>query len=158
VKNGNNFVLNNFPCWLLADDELPGCFYGFPVLPKEKFGEPYGLKIAYHHPGIITDPDNVNRVVKEEDLEPITYVINKYFPGKIGSVVTSKTCLYSYTPDENFIIDKLPGFENNVVIACGFSGHGFKFASVVGEILTDLATEGKSNLSINFLNAKRFIS
>lgn len=157
VKDENDFVLNKFPCWLLADDKMPGCFYGFPVLPKEKFGGPHGLKIAYHHPGIVSDPDKVNRIVTEEDLKPINYAINKYFPGKIESVIASKTCLYSYTPDENFIIDKLPGYEDKVVITCGFSGHGFKFASVMGEILADLATGGKSKLPIDFLTAKRFL-
>jgi sarcosine oxidase len=154
--NPEIFELNNFPCWLLADNELPGCFYGFPVLPKEKFGEPHGLKIAYHHPGITTDPDKVNREVLKEDIDIIKYATEKYFPGKIESIAASKTCLYSYTPDEDFIIDKLPKFEDNVVIACGFSGHGFKFASVVGEILAELATEGKTKLPINFLSAKRF--
>ncbi|MEI9908782.1 MAG: FAD-dependent oxidoreductase [Bacteroidota bacterium] len=64
--------------------------------------------------------------------------------------------MYSNTLDENFIIDKLPGFEDHVTVACGFSGHGFKFASVIGEILADLATEGSTKQSIDFLNATRF--
>ena len=77
-------------------------------------------------------------------------------PGVFDSFLSTKICLYGNSADENFIIDKLPGFENNVSIACGFSGHGFKFASVVGEILADLAIDGKTQLPIDFLNAKRF--
>jgi sarcosine oxidase len=65
--------------------------------------------------------------------------------------------LYANSPDENFIIDKLPGYEENVTIACGFSGHGFKFISVVGEILADMATEGTTKQPISFLSAKRFV-
>jgi sarcosine oxidase len=64
--------------------------------------------------------------------------------------------LYANSPDENFIIDHLPGFDDDVTIACGFSGHGFKFVSVVGEILADLATEGRTELPIDFLRLKRF--
>jgi sarcosine oxidase len=155
-KKENDFTLNNFPCWMIADDEKPGAFYGFPILPPETFGEPKGLKLAHHHPGIITDPDNVNRQTIPDDIENLEYLLNKYLPGTFDSVLSAKTCLYANTRDENFIIDKLPGFEDNVTIACGFSGHGFKFVSVVGEILADLATEGKTKQPIHFLSAKRF--
>jgi glycine/D-amino acid oxidase-like deaminating enzyme len=64
--------------------------------------------------------------------------------------------LYANSPDEDFIIDKLPGYEDHVAIACGFSGHGFKFASVVGEILADMTLEDKTKLPIGFLSARRF--
>lgn len=155
TKNENEFRLNNFPCWLIADDEKPGAYYGFPILPTEKFGEPAGLKLAHHHPDGETDPDNVNRKPAKEDEDNLKYALEKYFPDLFESFLSSKVCLYANSPDENFIIDKLPGHED-VVIACGFSGHGFKFVSVVGEILADLATEGKTNLPIEFLSAKRF--
>lgn len=156
-KKWNDFTLNNFPCWLLADDVLPGCYYGFPILPATMVDGPVGLKLAYHYPGIKCDPDHVNRQTDVEEMENLKYILNKYLPGTFESVITSKTCLYSNTPDENFIIDKLPGFEDHVTIACGFSGHGFKFASVVGEILADLSTEGITKMPVNFLNVKRFV-
>ncbi len=155
-KKWDDFTLNNFPCWLLADDEQPGCYYGFPILPATMVDGPVGLKLAHHYPGIESDPDNVNRQTGTEELEDLMYVLNKYLPGAFESVIASKTCLYSNTLDENFIIDKLPGFEDHVTVACGFSGHGFKFASVIGEILADLATEGSTKQSIDFLNATRF--
>ena len=72
------------------------------------------------------------------------------------SFLSNKICLYANSPDENFIIDALPGYEENVSIACGFSGHGFKFASVVGEILAELAIDGRTRFPIGFLSAKRF--
>jgi sarcosine oxidase len=156
-KKWKDFSLNNFPCWMIADDERPGMYYGFPALPGSTFGEPEGLKLAHHYPGVIADPDDVNRQTTKEEEENLEYALNKYLPGCFESVLATKTCLYANTPDENFIIDHLPGYENQVAIACGFSGHGFKFVSVVGEILAELIADGKTKQSIEFLNAKRFV-
>ena len=157
TKGDMQFALNNFPCWMVGDDEKHGCYYGFPLLDTKKFGEPAGLKLAHHFPAQVTDPDNVNRQTTGDDLKNIKYCLGKYLPDVFESVLHSKICLYANSPDENFIIDKLPGYEENVSIACGFSGHGFKFASVIGEILADLAIDGKTGLPIEFLNAKRFV-
>jgi sarcosine oxidase len=156
-KNWKEFSLNDFPCWLMADDIKPGCYYGFPVLPVATFGGPIGLKLAHHHPASATDPDMVDRRTSTEDEADLKYVLDKYFPGVFESMLSSKICLYANSPDEDFIIDKLPGHEEHVTIACGFSGHGFKFVSIVGEILADLAMEGKTKLPIGFLSAKRFL-
>jgi sarcosine oxidase len=155
-KKWEDFTLNNFPCWMIADDERPGMYYGFPALPVSIFGEPQGLKLAHHYPGTATDPDHVNRQTTKDEEENLEYALNKYLPGCFDSVISAKTCLYANTPDENFIIDHLPGYENQVAIACGFSGHGFKFVSVVGEILTELIADGITKQPIEFLNAKRF--
>jgi sarcosine oxidase len=155
MKNENEFSYGNFPCWLIADEEKHDAYYGFPQLPAEKFGPPGGMKLAHHFAEKETDPDNVNRQITEEDENDLKYLLDKYFPGEFESFLSTKVCLYTNTPDEDFIIDKLPGNED-VVIATGFSGHGFKFVSVVGEILTDLAMDGKTELPIRFLNAKRF--
>ena len=156
TKNDDQFELNKFPCWMIGDDVKHGCYYGFPLLDTEKFGEPAGLKLAHHFPFQTTDPDNVNRQPTEVDIENLKYCLNKYLPGVFDSILHTKICLYANSPDENFIIDQLPGYEENVSIACGFSGHGFKFASVVGEILADLSINGKTDLPIKFLNANRF--
>lgn len=156
TKNDTHFTLDNFPCWMIGDDDKHGCYYGFPLLDTKKFGEPAGLKLAHHFPLQVTDPDHVNRQTTVEDLENVKYCLDQYLPGVFDSILHTKICLYANSPDENFIIDKLPGYEENISIACGFSGHGFKFASVVGEILADLAIEGKTDLPIQFLNAKRF--
>ena len=157
TKNDDQFELNKFPCWMISDDEKHGCYYGFPFLDTEKFGEPAGLKLAHHFPNDVTDPDKVDRQATENDIENLKYCLDKYLPGVFDSILHTKICLYANSPDENFIIDKLPDYEENVSIACGFSGHGFKFASVVGEILADLAINGRSDLPIEFLNANRFV-
>ena len=156
TKNDKQFELKNFPCWMIGDDDKHVCYYGFPLLDTKKFGETAGLKLAHHYPDEVTDPDKVNRQTTEDDIENLSYCLDKYLPGVFDSVLSTKICLYANSPDENFIIDKLPGYEETVSIACGFSGHGFKFASVVGEILADLAIEGKTSLPMDFLNAKRF--
>jgi len=155
-NNETKFSFGKFPCWLLADDEKQGVYYGFPSLPTEKFGQPAGLKLAHHHAAIETDPDHVNRNPTTADEDNLKFELNKYFPGVFESFLTEKICLYANTPDENFIIDKLPGYEDHVAIACGFSGHGFKFVPVVGEILSDFIIDGKTKFSMEFLSAKRF--
>jgi sarcosine oxidase len=152
----NKFALNNFPCWMLADNATRGCYYGFPSLPEDKFGKPGGLKLAHHYPAADTDPDNVNRQIMAEDVRDLQYVLDNYFDCAFGSMSAYKVCLYANSPDEDFIIDKLPGHDGRVVIACGFSGHGFKFASVIGEILADLAIKGETNLPVDFLGLSRF--
>ena len=157
TKDDIQFALNNFPCWMVSDDEKHGCYYGFPLLDTKKFGEPAGLKLAHHFQKEVTNPDKVDRQATENDIQNLKYCLDKYLPGVFDSILSTKICLYANSPDENFIIDKLPDYEENVSIACGFSGHGFKFASVVGEILADLAIEGKTDLPIEFLNAKRFV-
>jgi sarcosine oxidase len=154
-KNPNAFSIGNFPCWLLEDEEK-GTYYGFPVLPQDRFDGSAGLKVAHHYPGQIVDPDNVNRQINKEDEEDLRYALSKYLPGANAEVLAWKTCLYTYSKDENFIIDHLPGYDNDVTIACGFSGHGFKFVSVVGEIVADLAIKGNTGLPIDFLRLKRF--
>jgi sarcosine oxidase len=151
-----NYALGKFPCWLIAKNGLPGCYYGFPVISKTNEEEEEGLKLAYHHPEIETDPDHVDRLVKDVELEELKNIAKEYLSVDPPKIAATKTCLYSNSPDENFIIDNLPGYENKVCIAWGFSGHGFKFVSVVGEILADLATEGKTSLPIEFLSANRF--
>lgn len=155
-RKWNEFELGNFPCWLMSDNSTRGCYYGFPILNESEFGAPTGLKLAHHFPALETDPDRVNRQMRESDQEDLQYVLGKYLPGCFESLSTYKICLYANSPDEDFIIDWLPGYEDNVAVACGFSGHGFKFASVIGEILADLVTKGKTTLPIEFLRANRF--
>jgi sarcosine oxidase len=155
-RNWKLFELGKMACWTIADDVKPGIFYGFPILPVEKFGGPIGLKLAYHYHGPISDPDTINRMPTAEDESILTYVLNKYMPDSYESTHVIKSCMYTNTPDENFILDFVPGYDQDVLIAAGFSGHGFKFASVVGEIMSDLAIKGKTIQPIGFLNAKRF--
>jgi sarcosine oxidase len=153
-KKPELFSLGNFPCWFIEDPDL-GMFYGFPVLPFEKFGGPIGLKIASHRPGKIINPDYLERQSLPQDKQVIKTILEKYFPDAGDEIISLKTCLYTYSPDENFILDILPDTNGCVVIAAGFSGHGFKFVPVIGEVLKELAVNGKSSQPIEFLNFKR---
>ncbi len=155
--NPTTVSLGNFPCWFV-DDPTYGIFYGFPVLPFEGFGGPLGLKLACHSPGPATDPDRVDRHVGDEERAKIEYALGKYLPGCGKEFITLKTCLYTHSPDDNFVIDFLPGHGNRVVIACGFSGHGFKFVPVIGEILADLAAQGTTRHPIAFLGLGRLMN
>lgn len=157
-KGSKSYELGQFPCWLIDDDTQNGMYYGFPILPVGKFGAPIGLKVAQHYPGQVSNPDSVNRIPSKEEEDNLISAMDKFLPGGYSSTHVIKTCLYTNTADENFVIDFLPGHDNQVVIAAGFSGHGFKFVSVVGEIMADLAMKGKSELPIGFLNAQRFNS
>lgn len=155
-RNWKAFELGTFPCWTIADIDKPGTFYGFPILPTSKFGGPVGLKLAHHYHGVVSDPDNLNRVPAPEDESVLVDALNKFFPEGYESTHVMKTCMYTNTPDENFILDFLPGHDKEVCVAAGFSGHGFKFSSVVGEIMADLALKGATAHPIGFLNAGRF--
>ncbi|MBL7697307.1 MAG: N-methyl-L-tryptophan oxidase [Chitinophagaceae bacterium] len=154
-KHWEKFTIGNFSCWFLNDDD-GNLFYGFPVLPPKDFSGPVGLKLAHHKPGEPTDPDNVTRSFKPGEEKILIDVFNKYFPGAAENVLTLKTCLYNNSADADFIIDFIPGTDSHAVVATGFSGHGFKFGSAVGEIVADLATKGKTDMPIGFLRLDRF--
>jgi sarcosine oxidase len=113
-----------------------GRFYGFPV-----FGVP-GFKIGrYHHRHEPADPDRMDRECHPEDETLLREAVVHYFPDAAGPTLAMKTCLFTNSPDEHFRIDRLPD-EPSVTIAAGFSGHGYKFCPVVGEILADLTLDG----------------
>lgn len=151
----DSYALGKFPCWLIDDAQQPGMYYGFPILPTAQLGGPIGLKAAYHYPGQPTDANQVNRTISKTEETELMQSVRQYLPEGFTAIHVSKTCLYTNTPDENFIIDFLSQ-NNNVIVAAGFSGHGFKFASVVGEVLSELALKGESKLPIGFLSTKRF--
>lgn len=154
-KKWEPFTLGNCPCWFIDDGGY--MVYGFPILPVQKFGGPSGLKVAMHYPlGEVTNPDTINRTPTSDDEQCLTHALNQFFPDGYEQTLTMKTCMYTMSPDEHFIVDFLDGYDQDVVIAAGFSGHGFKFASVIGEILAELATQGTTSLPIGFLRASRF--
>lgn len=141
------FQPSNFPVFNL--DAPVGHFYGFPV-----YGVP-GFKIGlYHHRGERVDPDTIDRECYPEDEKVIREGVRRYFPDADGPTLAMKTCMFTNSPDEHFIIDRHPEFPN-VALAAGFSGHGFKFSSVVGEILADLVTEGRSRHDIALFRLDR---
>lgn len=148
---------DHFPCWLIADHKRPGALYGFPYLQSKEFGDPEGLKFAWHHPAEETDPDQVNRDITKAEINDLVHSVATYITGVSDmKLAAAKTCLYANSPDEDFIIDLLPGYDGDVAVACGFSGHGFKFAPVAGELLGELVMQGKTSLPAAFLGLQRF--
>ncbi len=145
------FLPERFPVFLCEDPEggYPG--YGFPAMD----GPAGGIKTAIHGSDGGCTPETVDREIHETDLRGIIDRLKVRMPALDGEVVRAKTCLYTMTPDEHFVIGKHPQF-SSCSIACGFSGHGFKFASVVGEILADLAIHGSTAYPIGLFSPKRF--
>jgi sarcosine oxidase len=128
-------------------------FYGFPSIGG------HGVKVAIHWEKgqTVDDPTTAVAPATLADIEPVLEMASRYVPSLAGRlpaaldrVTALKTCLYTMTPDEHFIIDRHPEWAN-LVFATGFSGHGFKFAPVIGEALADLVMFGKSALPVEFL-------
>jgi sarcosine oxidase len=128
-----DFAPDRFPVWVWLDDP---CFYGFPVYGENgtKAAQDVGGKeVTAETRSFEPDPDQFRRL--ESFLE-------KHLPTALGPVIQTKTCLYTLTPDRDFVIDALPGY-SNVFIALG-AGHAFKFASLIGKVLSELALDGKT--------------
>jgi sarcosine oxidase len=146
-RRADHFLPESFPVFYLHGDE--GSFYGLPVLSD------HGLKIGkYHHLQQVVDPDTVDRLCNADDEAVLRQAIRRYFPDADGPTVSLKACLFTNTANEHFIIDVLPEHPG-VCIAAGFSGHGFKFCSVVGEILADLALDGSTRHDISLFALDR---
>ncbi|HYC40340.1 MAG TPA: N-methyl-L-tryptophan oxidase [Chitinophagaceae bacterium] len=150
VDDPEQYLPDRFPCWMIASKNFPGVLYGFPYMEAE----PKGLKAALHFPGEVCDPDTVNREVSSKEQDELLSLVRGCLPG-VTRIRETKVCLYANSPDENFILDFVPGYEGAAVMACGFSGHGFKFVPVVGDILTDLVEKGETNHPIEFLRLAR---
>ncbi len=130
-------------------ENRPHAFYGFPSLEGQL------LKVAEHTGGqLVADPLYVDRDCHDADIQPIATFLQTCLPDVSPQPVRNSVCMYTITPDRHFIIDRHPEFAN-VAFGCGFSGHGFKFTSVLGEALADLATAGRTDLPIGFLRLTR---
>lgn len=143
------FTPDSFPVFVVerGEDDL---YYGFP-----RFHVP-GVKVGKHyHLGETVNPDEMSREPRSEDEHTLREFLSSCLPAANGPQLALSTCLYTNTPDKEFVIDHHPVHED-VVVACGFSGHGFKFSSVVGEILSDLALEGDTDHPIDRFAADRF--
>jgi sarcosine oxidase len=132
--------------WQTGADEY---FFGIPHL------EWLGTKVGRHHSEQPCDPDTVDRDIHPADEQRIRRFVEHCIPDLNGPLAAAKICLYTNTPDGHFLIDRHPELPN-VVFAGGFSGHGFKFASVVGEILADLLLDGRATPAAEFLRLERF--
>ncbi len=135
-------------CWLV--DEGPGsCFYGLPGLDH------LGMKVARHGNGDVVDsPDHLNRTIEMGDRVQVEAFMQRWFRFRKIQFSFGSVCMYTMSPDQHFLVDRLPG-ERNIFFAAGLSGHGFKFAPVLGEALVEM-TAGRSDADCEFLGLKRF--
>jgi sarcosine oxidase len=138
------FEPGRFPIWIWMNDP---CYYGFPV-----FGE-RGTKIAQDAGGKPVTPDTRTFEPDAENLRRVEDFARRYLPSALGPVIYTKTCLYTLTPNRDFVIDHLPGLDN-VVVAIG-AGHAFKFASVIGRILSELAIYGETPSDVSPFSIRR---
>ena len=144
------FLPGRLPVFLSeGDDGRPA--YGFPAVN----GAAGGVKAAVHGSDEVCTPETVDRSIRESDRAEILRKVSLRMPALAGEMMKAQTCLYTMTPDEHFVIGVHPEHPA-VSIACGFSGHGFKFAAVVGEILADLAIEGATRHPIGMFSPLRF--
>jgi sarcosine oxidase len=143
------FLLGVLPVWGIdkGDGTL---YYGFPMMADNP-----GFKIAHHAPAQDVDPDTIDREPRPEDEKTFRPPLKFFLPGADGPLISMRICMYTSSPDKHFIVDRHPAHPR-VTIACGFSGHGFKFASVIGQALAELALDQRSDLPIRFLGFNRF--
>ncbi|MGN7470706.1 N-methyl-L-tryptophan oxidase [Brevibacillus sp. SAFN-007a] len=151
--------------WFGAEDRLYGAdrfpaflfhlgdsmFYGFPSIDGA------GVKIGRHDGGQASHPDMLERTFGSylSDEGDVRAFLETYMPQAAGALRQGKVCLYTMTPDEHFVIDRHPD-KPHIVFAAGFSGHGFKFASAVGEAVSQLLLDGSSTLDLSMFSLSRF--
>jgi sarcosine oxidase len=133
--------------WGETDDDL---LYGFPAQDGET-----SVKAAFYRRPVRCTPDDIDRQVHPGEIAEIRAFMAERIPAAAGRHVVSKTCMYTTTPDRAFVVGHHPAHEN-VIVACGFSGHGFKFVPVIGEVLADLAIAGRTGNDISLFDPARF--
>ncbi|MET0404252.1 MAG: N-methyl-L-tryptophan oxidase [Cystobacter sp.] len=141
-----DFPAERLPVWI----DFGTNFYGFP-----QDGEVPGVKVALHEPGTPTAPDAVDRDIHDTDREPLRQSCARHLPGLSPRVVHEKVCLYTMTPDHDFVVDRIPGAPRVSVVG-GLSGHGFKFTVLLGRIAAWMATEQPVPWDLTRLSPTRF--
>lgn len=151
-KRADWFQLDSFPVWNAQVEE--GRYYGLPEFNPT--GDTPGMKLGrYHHLDESCDPDTVNRELNPADEAILRGFAERYMPDGAGKTLDMVVCLFTNTPDEHFLLDTLPDAPQ-VSVAAGFSGHGFKMASVIGEVMADLAQAGETSHDIALHRLSRF--
>lgn len=137
----------------IAENENAEQIYGFPAID----GPAGGVKVAFFRKGTVCTPDTIDRIVHDREIDEMRTTAARLIPALDGPCVHTATCMYSNTPDQHFVIARHPAAAN-VTVACGFSGHGFKFVPVVGEILADLAIDGATGHPIDLFDPRRLVT
>lgn len=149
TPSSDAFRAPGFPGFLVDRRGLSAPLYGFP-----DFG--HGVKAAFHGSGVETDVEHLDRTIEAaRDIDPLIRSLEEWMPGAAQSLRHATVCMYTLSPDEHFVIDHHPRHPN-LILCGGFSGHGFKFAPVVGEIAAELALSGGTRHDIGFLSLHRF--
>jgi sarcosine oxidase len=152
VADADLFAAGRCPVFIL--ESRHGMHYGIP--PRGGAGIGAAIKVAkHHHRGETVNPDACDRTVSAQDEALIRAAVSDHLPAANGALKAAETCLYTMTPDGHFLIDRLPAAPN-IIAASPCSGHGFKFAPVIGEILADLATTGTTAHDITRFSLGRF--
>jgi sarcosine oxidase len=144
------FLPDRFPAFVCVPDGMER-FYGFPA--HEDPGR--GVKVAFSLRLTACTPDTIERGVDEAEIAVMRAHLARCIPSLAGRCIAARTCMYTNTPDLHFVIGPHPA-ARACVVACGFSGHGYKFASVVGEILADLSIDGTTPHPIDLFAPERF--
>ena len=148
------FASDRLPVWIMElDDEH--AFYGFPMVPATPDLPAQGAKVARHHGGRPVDPESVDRHATDEDEAQVREFMRRHMPLADGERLDSRVCMYTNTPDFNFVLDFHPA-DDRVLIASPCSGHGFKFSNIIGRICADLVLDGGTEFAIDFLSIGRF--
>ena len=146
-----NYQVGTFPNWAFVGDKPNEVFYGLPEFGSE------GIKVSQHMTvGSPDNPDVKSAVVDPKQVEVLRHFVQEHFVPSIERLVHSETCFYANTPNEDFLIDRLPA-DHRIVIGSACSGHGFKFAPLLGKVLAELVLEGKTTIP-EFEEAKHAFS
>lgn len=137
----------------IHEDDTGMQSYGFPAID----GPRGGVKVAFFRKGTECTPDTIDRTVHPHEIREMRETVAELLPALDGPCVHTATCMYSNTPDQHFVIARHPD-SAHVTVACGFSGHGFKFVPVVGEILADLALSGATEHPISLFDPRRLVT
>ena len=148
TRDDSALTPSRFPVFIRQADDI-GDVYGFPTL------DGVSMKVARHHEGDATDPQHVRRDIGDSELDPLRRYVRTRLRGVSQRVVRSVTCMYTNTPDGHFAIGPHPE-DARVTVLSACSGHGFKFAPVIGDIAADLVTEGRTARDISHFSLERF--
>jgi sarcosine oxidase len=136
------------PSWII-DSAVLGHFYGLPI-----FGIP-GFKLSKFFYGDVVDPSGPFSGPQPQEEEVMRVFLRRYFPKADGPVMSLGATFFENTPDRDFIIDEVPG-QPGLWLALGFSGHGYKYASAIGELMTDLVSQKASKFDLSPFRLSRF--
>ena len=157
VRIVNAYFAPTRPDWWTAEAGAPdflltvpeGSFYGMPSIAG------VGVKIGRHDNGVPTTARTIHRAIDAAEIDGLRAVLDRYMPGASGPVTGQITCMYTMTPDEQYIIEPHPDYPQ-VVYGCGCSGTSYKFSGTIGEMLADLALRGATDYDMGFISSQRF--